>query len=201
MKLIGLLSSIAGSAIVTLSIFGIIAGMSMSHSHYEPNLGVVFVGLPIGIGLVGLIVCIAGILVVITCRDNRKVLWWTAGIISVLPGFIATIFVAVNTAIWAARFGSSWDPVREAAILFVILVLPGIIAWRWHLGGGLLLIVEAGLNMFMIAVSLITHDAYAYFELDQTLVAYVILPMWMAMFVGGLQHVVISRPGKAEQLH
>ena len=82
----------------------------------------------------------------------------------------------------------------DAASAFVVLPLfavPALMAWRWHLVGGVLLIALAGFNLYLITVSLISRDPYAYFELDPSFVARAILPVWTAMFIGGFLHVIV----------
>jgi hypothetical protein len=115
---------------------------------------------------------------------------WVARIVSLIPGIGATAYACVDTAAWAVRYGDVWDILRTAGTFSLLLVLPGLIGWRWHLAGGLIIMFESSLNILMIANSIATHDSYAYFELDPSYVLRAILPVWVTMFVGGFLHVV-----------
>jgi hypothetical protein len=106
-------------------------------------------------------------------------LCWAARIISILPAITPLVWITAHGIDAASAFG-----------LFAFVALPAFIAWRCHIVGGLLLIIPAGLNLYLITVSLITRDPYAYFELDRSFVVRVILPIWTAAFVGGLLHIV-----------
>jgi hypothetical protein len=119
---------------------------------------------------------------------HRKGWCWAARIISLLP--------AITPLVWIAAYAAAIDAVAygiDATLGFVVFALSplvALIAWRWHLVGGLLLTIPAGFNVCLIAVSLINGDPYGYYELDQSFVARAILPLWMAMFIGGLLHLI-----------
>jgi len=121
---------------------------------------------------------------------HGNALCWAARIISLLPGTGATAYVSVTTAIWAAQYGNVGHIFQNATMFFAILVLPGLIAWRWHLVGGIIMLLESTYNILMIASSIANHDPYAYFELDPSYVLRAILPMWMTILVGALLHLI-----------
>jgi len=99
-----------------------------------------------------------------------------------------TFYASADTAIWASRYGNLWDIFETTGMLFVLLLLPGLIGWRWHLAGGWIMMLESSVNLLMISVSVATSDPYAYFELDPSYVLRVILPMWVTVFVGAILH-------------
>jgi hypothetical protein len=121
---------------------------------------------------------------------HGKAFCWAARIISLVPGIGYTAYASVDTAIWAARYGNFWDIFQTAGMLFVLLVLPGLIGWRWHVEGGLIMMLESSGNILMIAISIATHDPYAYFELDPSYVLRVILPIWVTILVGAFLHLI-----------
>jgi hypothetical protein len=110
---------------------------------------------------------------------HGSALCWAARIISLVPVIAYTAYASVDTAIWAAKYGDFWDVFQTASMLFVLLVLPGLIGWRWHVAGGLIMMLESSFNILMIAVSVATHDSYAYFEMDPSYVLRAILPIWV----------------------
>ena len=121
---------------------------------------------------------------------HGKPLCWAARIVSLIPGIGYTAYASVDAAIWAARYGDVWDIFQTAGMLFVLLVLPALVGWRWHLAGGLIMMLESSVNILMIANSIATHDSYAYFELDPSYVLRAILPMWVTILVGSCLHLM-----------
>ena len=122
--------------------------------------------------------------------EHGKALCWAARIVSLLPGIGATAYVSIDTASWAAKYGDVWDIFQTVGMSFFILVLPALVGWRWHLAGGLIMMLESSVNILMIANSIATNNPYAYFEADPSYVLRAILPMWVTILVGSCLHLM-----------
>lgn len=119
-------------------------------------------------------------------RNNRrsvhgKALCWAARIVSLIPGIGATAYVSIDTAIWAAKYGSGGDIFQTATLCFALLVLPGLIAWCWHLAGSVLLAVPALMLVFVAFTG----------EIDRSYAFCCMLPLGLAFFAGAFMHLMV----------
>jgi hypothetical protein len=118
-------------------------------------------------------------------RNNRRsvhgrALCWAARIISLLPG-LAAAYDSRDTVIWAAKYGNVGDIFQTASMWFALLVLPGLIAWRWHLAGSVLLAVPALMLVFVPFTS----------EIDRSYGLLCILPLGLALFAGAFINLMV----------
>jgi len=127
-------------------------------------------------------------------RRNKDWLCWTARVLSLGAGVGICIWFLVQ--IIADRTNSELPlPVSEFLPFFMLTLLwyvgPGVIAWWWPLVGGLLLMLQSGLVIVLIA--------FNYSELDGT--GALPISLLVALFAGGALHLVAwwrDRRKKAE---
>ena len=122
-----------------------------------------------------------------TSRANIRVhkgtsfLRWAAGIVSLAPGVFACTRVLVEEIVYDANL----EFFLQGFVLFLLfLVVPGLIAWRWHLIGGLFLVFHSGFHILLIVWG-------NYLELDRTYALRIILPFWVAFCTGGVLHLAV----------
>ena len=111
---------------------------------------------------------------------HGRALCWAARIISLLPG-LAAAYASIHTVIWAAKYGNVGDIFQTASMCFAILVVPGLIAWRWHLAGSVLLAVPALMLVFVPFTS----------EIDRSYGLLCILPLGLALFAGAFINLMV----------
>ncbi|MFC1924739.1 hypothetical protein ACFLXA_05205 [Chloroflexota bacterium] len=124
-------------------------------------------------------------------RTHGSVLCWLARAIALLPVIVATTYIWIDSVWFASKYGTGWEEFIVGIFLLCFLVLPGLIAWRWHLLGGIILALESAFHIFLIDVSIASHDVYLYFELDRYIVLRIILPFWIIIFIGASLHLFV----------
>jgi hypothetical protein len=131
-----------------------------------------------------------------TARERRGRLhgeaWcWAARFVSLVPGVAATVYASLDVIRRWATYGFGHDLLGFYPFFcFAALVVPGIVAWRWHGLGGFLLVGQSVLHILWIAASMAGHTSYGYFELAPSYVLRSILPIWTGMFIGGCLHFI-----------
>ncbi|OGO03581.1 MAG: hypothetical protein A2Y72_05465 [Chloroflexi bacterium RBG_13_53_26] len=110
--------------------------------------------------------------------EHGKALCWAARIVSLLPGTAATAYAAYVSMRWPAAYGS-----EGPLFFFAILALPGLIAWRWHLTGGLL-IVFSGTMFVSYCIVWLPYESVVFY--------YLVWPSAMVFFAGGVLHLVVA---------
>ncbi len=122
---------------------------------------------------------------------HGKAWCWAARFVSLVPGVVATVYASLDVIRWWATYGFGHDLLGFFPFLcFAALVVPGLVAWRWHGLGGFLLVSQSALHILWIAASMADRTSYGYFELDPSYVLRSILPIWTGMFVGGCLHFI-----------
>ncbi len=122
-------------------------------------------------------------------QEKAGALRWAAVIVSIAPAIGVFILVLADRALSSTGHDSDWIRVLLFGMsLSVTLSIPGFIAWRWHLLGGILLISLSGLTILAI----VTDPDGGLFELNQDyLLLRVILPFSIVCFVGGVLHLIV----------
>lgn len=118
-------------------------------------------------------------------------LCWIARIIALLPGIGATTYVWIDSVKFAIKCDAGWENYIAGIPLLCLLVLPGLIAWRWHLLGGIILAFVSAFNIFLIALSIYYSNPYLYLELEQYFVLHTILPFWVMILIGASLHLFV----------
>ena len=114
---------------------------------------------------------------------HGRALCWAARIVSLIPGIA---YASIATAIRAAEHGSGGEIFQTAAGCFAILVLPGLIAWRRHLAGSVLL---AGYALVIVFVGFTSEVAFTS-EIDSHGLLW-ILPLGLALFAGAFINLMV----------
>jgi hypothetical protein len=118
---------------------------------------------------------------VATSSSNRQNGLRWAGLIVGLAGVVWFLLLGTGV-IWGGEGGLSWGALFPGLVVYVIPLLVGIlIAWKWPLIGGILLIAE---GLFWVVFVLIIEPSMSLLDVLRGL-AYMILGVSLPMLVSG----------------
>ncbi|HJX70090.1 MAG TPA: hypothetical protein VJ441_03250 [Dehalococcoidia bacterium] len=116
----------------------------------------------------------------------RKLLW-AARIVSLVPIIFVLYFGLPNLFIPGPR-GWNWGPLW----LIACVVLPVAVAWRWHLLGGILMLILWCLPMYYIFSTDHPFDAQRIYVLRD------LSPFLTTLLAGGILHLIVWWKGREE---
>ena len=108
---------------------------------------------------------------------HGSVLCWTARIATTLLSLVAVSYVLSARAIWY----SAWVTVPAATCVFVVSLIPSVVAWGSHRIGG----------AFVLVICLL-YTEVAYDLADKAAFIHIVLPFSAIWVTSGILHLVVS---------